>query len=132
MPSSAPRTRSRNLQIIIAAVIVIVAVTVWATLAVINASRGDGPIQSTLPENTSMGVLELNVADLDLMRGYYEEAVGFTVFSENDDEVVLGHDIPLLKLVLNSSGQSQSSFNEAGLYHSAILLPNVQTLPPCY
>lgn len=54
------------------------------------------------------------------MRDYSVRAVGLEVLSENEDQVLLGTDHPVLQLTVGE-GEPFSTPTEAGLYHSAIL-----------
>lgn len=84
--------------------------------------RADG-----LPAATTMGVNELKVRDLDVVRAYYEGAVGLQVLEEAADQVLLGlDDTPLVQLTEADGPLPQP--DEAGLYHTAILYPDEATL----
>lgn len=80
-----------------------------------------------LAADTAMGAVTLDVADLDLMTGYYGGTLGLDVLSTEAGAVVLGRagregsaSVPLIVLrhapALRHAGPS-----EAGLFHTAIL-----------
>ncbi|WP_241489321.1 VOC family protein [Leucobacter celer] len=125
--SALPRSRAL---LIVSVVIVLAAIAgiVWGVIASSRSSAEDAAPSAALPDDTSMGVVELNAHDLPKVRAYYEDAVGLTVLSESDDEVVLGLDAPLLRVTSGSGGESGSTLAEAGLYHSAILYPDEAAL----
>lgn len=108
-------------------IILVVALVTWAVTA---AAQGDdsGPAASALPASTQMGPVELNVADLATMRNFYEDTVGLRVLAESEDSVDLGYDSVLLRLQTVESGSQATSANEAGLYHSAILYVDKESL----
>lgn len=70
-----------------------------------------------------IGRIELSVHDLGAMSSFYEGVIGLEVISSDGEEVVLGAaDTPLV--VLRKDLQARrSSPGEAGLFHTAFLLP---------
>ena len=75
-----------------------------------------------------MGVVDLTVADLPLMRDYYEDAVGLEVVSETEDRVELGSDGTALISLTHDAGPELADPTTAGLYHTAILYPDEASL----
>jgi catechol 2,3-dioxygenase len=92
------------------------------------ASGGAGAPESVLPVDTSMGEVELNVRDLASMRDFYVGAVGLEVLHEGGGAIELGLDEPLILLRESSDGSVSATPTEAGLYHSAILYPDAESL----
>ena len=129
MPRTTSRRPSRVL-IVTLALIVLLVITgaIWWAISVSSRTAAGSEIPlGALPGDTGMGVVELAVHDRQAMQTYYEDAVGLQVIDESDDTVTLGRGVPLIRLVA-SDGQEQASFDEAGLYHSAILYPDEQAL----
>lgn len=75
------------------------------------------------------GAVYLNVLDLDAMKAFYTDIIGFRVLSEADGRAELTADgkTPLLVLE-NREGLHPKRPNRAGLYHFAILLPSREDL----
>lgn len=110
-----------------AALVLAAAGTVWAVVA--NAV-GNEELRGALGERTGMGGVELRVADLELVRGFYEDAVGLEVLEADEDHAVLGAgDRPLLTLERERAAEiTPDRPSEAGLFHSAILFPSERDL----
>ncbi|NLA64338.1 MAG: hypothetical protein GX862_00050 [Leucobacter sp.] len=128
--SPQPKRARTGLLITLIAAVAVAAIIVWivvANLRSTDAAASEVP-QSALPDSTSMGVVELQVADLDQMRGYYETALGLRVLNESADAVELGLDQPLITLQVGEGTAPASTPSEAGLYHSAILYPDEAAL----
>jgi catechol 2,3-dioxygenase len=71
-----------------------------------------------------MGVVDLTVSDLPLMRDFYEGVIGLDVLSEGEDRVELGADgSAVISLTLDAE-LTNADPTAAGLYHSAILYPD--------
>lgn len=81
---------------------------------------------SVLPTQTRMGVVDIDVRDLDAVAAYYTEAVGLDVIEETPDGILLGRGEPLLQLVRTDAPADTPT--SAGLYHSAILYPDEASL----
>lgn len=124
-PSVARKRPSFFLPLVLGIAVLAIAGIVWGIVALTRPAEGAeaGAPEARLPAGTGMGVVELNVSDLDLVRDYYVDAVGLEVLSEEAGTAVLGFDIPLIELH-EGSGAAQASPTEAGLYHSAILYPD--------
>ncbi|WP_213424007.1 VOC family protein [Bhargavaea massiliensis] len=75
------------------------------------------------------GAVYLNVLDLNAMKNFYTDIIGFRVLSETDSRIELTADgnTPLLVLE-NREGLHPKRPNRAGLYHFAILLPSREDL----
>ncbi|MDQ0221915.1 VOC family protein [Streptococcus moroccensis] len=74
-----------------------------------------------------LGVVALNVADLNKQKLFYEQVLGLTVLEDSSDKVVLGvADRPLVELIQVSDLTPISA--SYGLYHLAILLPDRTSL----
>jgi catechol 2,3-dioxygenase len=75
-----------------------------------------------LPASTTMGPVELTVADLDRSVAYYEQAVGLRLLEAEADTASLGADRrELVRLVEERSARPAGGYS--GLYHFALLLP---------
>lgn len=105
----------------------IIAVIISIVISTDSRENATAP-QAALPDDTALGVVELRVHELPAMQSYYEQAVGLAVLEQNEGEVILGIDAPLLRLVADTSGEALSTPTEAGLYHSAILYPDEASL----
>lgn len=76
-----------------------------------------------LAADTTMGMVTLLVADLDVMTAYYRDAVTLDVIDATGGTVTLGRrSIPLVVLQ-HEPGLVHASPREAGLFHTAILFP---------
>jgi len=115
------------LPISLVGIVVVVAVWLLTSLVFSPDADDDRPV-AELADSTPMGAVELRVADLELMQAYYENALGLPVLESSKDQVTLGFDAPLIRLVTGTGGSSSSSVEEPGLYHSAILYPTESDL----
>lgn len=70
----------------------------------------------------------LKVLDLDGMKKFYQEIIGFEVISEEGNEVQLGTDGKSLLSLIAAEGIVPKKGRYSGLYHFAILLPNRKEL----
>lgn len=76
---------------------------------------------SDLSAHIEMGLVELNVLNLRIMKHYYSDLAGLQVISETDSNIVLGYnERPILHLILTPN-LSHPLPDDAGLYHTAIL-----------
>lgn len=76
----------------------------------------------------SIGRVALDVRDLSAVTAFYRDIVGLDLMRSGNSEVVLGAGgRPLLELLANPSARPGSP-QEAGLFHTAFLLPNRQDL----
>ena len=73
----------------------------------------------------TVGLVELQVSDLNKMGTFYKEVLGFTEIDINDGSITLGvnAETPLLQLVEEKEGERRPR-NTTGLFHFAILLPD--------
>ena len=75
-----------------------------------------------------MGAVELLTDDLAPMRAFYVDAVGLDVLAETSDQLSLGSDGDEVLSITRTVDRAADSPTEAGLYHSAILYPDEQSL----
>jgi len=71
----------------------------------------------------SIGKVSLTVRDLDAVSRYYEQVVGLSVLSSEPDLRRLGADDTVLLDLLRDIHARRRSPREAGLFHTAFLLP---------
>lgn len=82
----------------------------------------------TLPAATRIGRVALRVNDLDEVAAFYEECIGLAVRERATDRAVLGAGgVPLLELVAAPDAAPRGA-DEAGLFHTAFLLPSRSAL----
>lgn len=75
----------------------------------------------------SIGRVTLTVRDTDAMARFYESALGLNLVRRDGDTVVLGQaDRPLVELRQDRLARSRP--HEAGLFHTAFLLPDRESL----
>lgn len=82
---------------------------------------------SNLPDATRIGVVDLNVRDLDRIVAYYRETLGMRELSRDADAVTLGADGPALRLFRTPDAKPRAP-RQSGLYHVAYLLPSRESL----
>ncbi len=71
-----------------------------------------------------IGTVSLTVHDLERVLAFYRDALGLAVHAVSADEAVLGtEDRPLLRLRADRSAKVRSP-REAGLFHTAFLMPS--------
>ena len=95
------------------------------------ATRGIRPRNYRLPDETRLGKVRLQVADLDRSVVYYERVVGLRVINRNADSVVLGphgDDRVIVELRQYAAARPVPPRGLLGLYHFAILLPDRASL----
>ena len=88
---------------------------------------GIAPPGFRLPDDTHVGRVRLQIADLDRSIAYYESVIGFRVLERSGRIARLGaqdDDRVLLELHEKPGVQSMSRRGRIGLYHFAILLPD--------
>lgn len=128
-----PRT-SRTLFISLASIAVVAVATagIWwavtATSSPVASGPVSGPAASALPDSTRMGAVELLTDDLAPMRSFYVDAVGLEVLAETAERLSLGSDGDEVLGITRVDNRPADAPTEAGLYHSAILYPNEQSL----
>ena len=89
--------------------------------------RGIKPRNYRLPEETRLGKVRLQVADLDRSILFYERVVGLRVITREEDSVTLGphdDDRAIVELRRYASARPVPPRGLLGLYHFAILLPD--------
>ncbi len=87
---------------------------------------GIAPPAYRLPNETRIGRVVLQVAELDRSLAYYETVVGLRVIERHGERAVLGahgDDWPLVELRAFSGARPVPRRGRLGLYHFAILLP---------
>ena len=88
----------------------------------------DAPNPSALPTFASrtplhIGAVGLKVRDLDRLAGFYRDALGLAVLERGKDGATLGAgDVPLLHLE-HAPAAKPDDTRDAGLYHTAFLMP---------
>lgn len=81
-----------------------------------------------LSPDTAMDVLTLHVGDLAAMESYYTSALALTQVSSGAGEVVLGRGSTGVVRLVHTPGLPQPGRNQAGLFHTAMLLPDEAAL----
>ena len=93
--------------------------------------HGIRPREYRLPESTHLGVVRLQVADLDRSVLFYERFLGMRVIRRTDDSIGLGpygEDREIVDLRQLRSARPVPKRGLLGLYHFAILLPDRASL----
>ena len=90
--------------------------------------RGARTMMSTNSEPLSIDHVTLAVIDLAEMQGFYRDVVGLTVIGASSTEVVLGVDGRALIVLQHRPNARRWRPHEAGLYHTAVLLPSRRAL----
>lgn len=75
----------------------------------------------TLPANLSMGAVTLRVKNLDLMIGYYRDAIGLDLISQTSGSAILGRGMNASLILEHAPEMKYASDNQAGLFHTAFL-----------
>ncbi|TGO06012.1 Glyoxalase family protein [Serinibacter arcticus] len=75
-----------------------------------------------------MDTLTLRVGDLSLMESYYSSALALTPVAQSGGEVVLGRAGRGVVRLVHTPGLPTPSRSQAGLFHTAMLLPDEATL----
>lgn len=92
-----------------------------------GSDRGIRPRQYRLPDETRLGKVRLQVADLDRSLRYYERVLGFRVIRREAESATLGpHDDnrEIIELRQFAGARRVPERGLLGLYHFAILLPD--------
>lgn len=76
-----------------------------------------------LPAQTRMGEVRLAVSDVERTLALYRDVLGFRVLRTEGDDLLLGGDAPVLRLV-PAPGAAPRPRGTTGLYHAAYLLPS--------
>jgi len=80
------------------------------------------------PINIKIGVVHLNVSQLDRAAFFYQEGLGFKSISGNEQEIVLGDEDDMPLIVLHKVNNPPPRKRTTGLYHIAVLLPDREDL----
>lgn len=81
-----------------------------------------------LNDNIALGMLTLQVEDINLMTSFYSEKLGLQVKERNSFEVILGTQKKDLIRLITSEGVVLPLEHYSGLYHTAFLLPESNDL----
>lgn len=81
-----------------------------------------------LADDTAMGAVTLNVADLDAMTAYYRDGVGLDVLTQEGPRTTLGHGGRAVVILEHSPELRHAAPHEAGLFHTAILFDSEAAL----
>ncbi len=81
-----------------------------------------------LADDTAMGAVTLNVADLDAMTAYYRDAVGLDVLSQEGPRTTLGRGTRPIMVLEHTPALKHAAPHEAGLFHTAILFDTQEAL----
>lgn len=128
VPARPKPTGAAAISLAAALTVVLAVAGIWWGTHLSSPSGQEGPSAGALPSNTRMGAVELFTDELAPMRWFYVDAVGLEVLSESSDTLVLGGDGEELLRIVRKDGLAADSPTGAGLYHSAILYPNVTSL----
>lgn len=83
--------------------------------------------KATLPSETKLGVVHLNVKDLANQIIFYTQGLKMTVYKQTDKEAILG-DTTKPMLHLHQSDDFKRYNNTTGMYHFALLYPSEEEL----
>ena len=83
--------------------------------------------EAKLSPLTSLGAVQLTVADLERSLSYYRDAVGLEAVEQRDGRVLLGRDGRVLLVLVEEMG-ARSAAGYTGLYHFALLVPQRRDL----
>ena len=81
-----------------------------------------------VPRATEIGRVSLRVADLERMATFYESVVGLSRLRESAERVVLGGGEEPLLVLTAAPDAPERSREEAGLFHTAFLVPSREVL----
>lgn len=74
--SARQRQRTRNIVLsVLLTIIAVIGLIWWVTFATSRGLTAGKAPEPLIPADTTVGVIELNVHDLDSMRAYYEESL---------------------------------------------------------
>jgi catechol 2,3-dioxygenase len=99
--------------------------------AALPGTYGIAPKGHRLSDATRLGVVRLQVADLERSLAYYQGTLGLRVVSRDASHAVLaaqGDDNPLVELHERTGARPAAHRGQLGLYHFAILLPDRPSL----
>lgn len=72
-------------------------------------------------QTLSMGTVDLNVRDKEIMKAFYSDLVGLKVMGQTDKLIELGDNGKILIRLFEETGFSDAPTGEAGLYHTALV-----------
>jgi len=101
------------------------------TEAAVPGSYGEAAKGYRLSDATRLGVVRLQVADLERSLAFYQETLGLRVVGRDTSHAVLaaqGDDTPLVELHERPGARPAAHRGQLGLYHFAILLPDRPSL----
>jgi catechol 2,3-dioxygenase len=81
-----------------------------------------------LADDTAMGPVTLNVANLDAMTAYYRDAVGLDVLTQEGPRTTLGRAGRAVIILEHTPALKHAAPQEAGLFHTAILFDTQEAL----
>jgi catechol 2,3-dioxygenase len=99
--------------------------------AALSGSYGEAPKGYRLSDATRLGVVRLQVADLERSLAFYQGTLGLRVVNRDVSHAVLaaqGDDNPLVELYERPGARPAAHRGQLGLYHFAILLPDRPSL----
>lgn len=85
-------------------------------------------MKTLLNNNIELGVITLQVKDLQAMIDFYAEKIGLKLIEQETDSALLGTPLRALLRLVTSEDVVVSNPRPAGLYHLALLLPEQQDL----
>lgn len=90
------------------------------------------PSMKSLPDETTIGRVDLGVGDIDTVAAFYEEVIGLEVRAGASRHLDLCVDgVEIVRLHDRSNAPARASAN-AGLFHLAILVPHREALAGAY
>jgi catechol 2,3-dioxygenase len=101
------------------------------TGSALSGTYGEAPTGYRLSDATRLGVVRLQVADLERSLAFYQETLGLRVISRGASHAVLGahgDGNPLVELNELTGARPAARRGQLGLYHFAILLPDRASL----
>lgn len=81
-----------------------------------------------LADDTAMGAVTLNVADLDAVTAYYRDGVGLDVLDQSGPRTTLGRAGLPVVILEHAPELRHAAPHEAGLFHTAILFDTEEAL----
>ncbi len=99
--------------------------------AALSGTYGDAPSAYRLHHATRLGVVRLQVADLERSLAFYQDTLGLRVVRRDAQHAVFaaqGDDTPLVALHERAEARPAARRGQLGLYHFAILLPDRPSL----
>jgi len=90
-------------------------------------AAGTGPAHGEISPLTTVGAVELTVADLERSLSYYREAIGLDVRVREDGKAAFGAAGRELLVLVEEPG-ARPAHGHTGLYHFALLLPERRDL----